>query len=141
MRYVLPIVAFFGGGVLVGGAYAAFVTLIKVFPRLLQFTDTFKYQIFYKYLFIISTLIFTLVYFLNFNIKTGLIGAIFGGFFSGIFLGVFSSALAETLNVVPVISKKFKIKKKLVIVFSSLILGKVCGAFYYFIVLNGGKNG
>lgn len=141
MKNILPIFASFGGGVLVGGAYAAFVTLIKVFPRLLQFTETHKYHTFYKYVFIFSSLIFTLVYFFDFNIKIGLVGTVFAGLFAGIFLGVFSSALAETLNVIPVISKKFKIKKKLEIVFISLILGKVCGAFYYFIILNGGKNG
>lgn len=138
MKYILPIISSFGGGVLVGGAYAAFVTLLKVFPRLLQFTDTHKYLNTYKYIYIISTITFTLVYFFDFQIKIGIVGVIFAGLFSGIFLGVFASALAETLNVMPVMSKKFKFKKRLKIVFLSLVIGKVCGALYYFIILNGG---
>lgn len=138
MKYILPIVSSFGGGVFVGGAYAAFITLIKIFPRLIQFTDTHKYYKLYEYIFMVSTFVFTIIYFSNFNLDIGVVGVIVAGLFSGIFLGVFSSALAETLNVIPVISKKFKIKKKLRIVFFSLMIGKVCGALYYFLILNGG---
>lgn len=141
MKYVLPIVSSFGGGVLVGGAYSAFITLIKTFPRLIQVTDTHKYLKLYESVFIFSTLSFTLIYFSDFSLNLGTTFVIISGLFSGIFLGVFSSALAETLNVMPIITKKFKIKKQLKLVFISLILGKVCGALFYFIYSIGGSNG
>lgn len=137
MKYILPIASSFGGGIFVGGAYAAFITLIKIFPRLIQFTDTNKHYKLYEYIFMLSTFTFTIIYFSNFNVNIGVVGVIIAGLFFGIFLGIFSSALAETLNVIPVISKKFKIKKKLKIIFISLIIGKVCGALYYFIILKG----
>lgn len=139
MKYLISVVSSFGGGVIVGGAYAAFITLINVFPRLIQVTETKKYFKIYEAVFIISTWLFTLVYFYGYNVNLTFIVPI-AGLFSGIFLGMFSSALAETLNVIPVISKKFKIKKQMKLVIISILIGKVCGALYYFIFL-GGSNG
>lgn len=138
MINILALASSFGGGVLVGGAYAAFITLVKVIPRLTQFTETYKYLKFYESIFTCSTILFTIIYFSNFSINIGKIGIIVSGLFYGIFLGIFSAALAETLNVIPVIAKKFKIKKQIIIVFISIVIGKVCGSLYYFIVLIGG---
>lgn len=138
MKYVLAIFSSFSGGLLVGGAYAAFITLLKIFPRLLQFTNTKKYYMGYEYIFMFSSLIFTLIYFFKFKIIIGSIGVVISGLFFGAFLGFLSSALAETLNVLPVISKKFKIKKQMKIVFLAILLGKVFGSIYYFIFGIGG---
>lgn len=138
MKYILAIVSSFGGGLLVGGAYAAFITLLKIFPRLLQFTNTKRYFMAYENIFMISTFIFTLIYFFDIKIIIGRIGAVIAGLFFGSFLGFLSSALAETLNVLPVISKKFKIKKQMGIVFIAILLGKVVGSLYYFIFGIGG---
>ena len=138
MINILALASSFGGGVLVGGAYAAFITLIKVIPRLTQFTETNGYLKFYESIFTCSTILFTIIYFSDFSMNIGRIGIIVSGLFYGIFLGIFSSALAETLNVIPVIAKKFKIKKQIKIVFISIVIGKVCGSLYYFIVFIGG---
>ncbi len=140
MGYLISILSAFGGGAFVGGAYLAFITLIKVFPRLIQLTDTKPYLKLYESIFFISSLLFTLVYFYGYNLKLNKFFSIIPGLFSGIFLGLFASALAETFNVIPVISKKFKIKKQIKLVIFSLLIGKVCGALYYFIIL-GGING
>ncbi len=140
MKYLIPIVSSFGGGVLVGGAYAAFITLIKVFPRLIQLTETKRYLKLYEAIYMTSSWFFTLIYFNGYNVRLGKGFVLFAGLFSGIFLGMFASALAETLNVIPVISKKFKIKKQIKLVMISLLIGKVCGALYYFIIL-GGSDG
>ncbi len=136
MKNILPIISSFGGGVLVGGAYAAFITLIKIFPRMIQLTETKRYLKLYEIIFMLSSWLFTLAYFYGFNIGIKALVPIVG-LFSGIFLGVFSSALAETFNVIPSISKKFKIKKQMKLVILSLLAGKVCGALYYFIFLGG----
>ncbi|TJX14703.1 hypothetical protein E9840_04720 [Tissierella creatinini] len=140
MKYLILISSSFGGGVLVGGAYAAFITLIKVFPRFIQLTETKGYLKLYETIYGISTLIFTIIYFSGYNVELGKGFTLFAGLFSGIFLGMFASALAETLNVIPVISKKFKIKKRIKLVLVAILIGKVCGALYYFIIL-GGSNG
>jgi stage V sporulation protein AB len=138
MKFILLIISSFSGGVVVGGAYAAFITLLEIFPRLLQVSNTKKYYLAYEYIFMLGTFLYTIVYFFDLKIKLGAIGAAICGLSSGIFLGTLSSALAETLNVLPVIAKKFKIKKHMKIAFIAMLLGKVFGALYYFINNIGG---
>lgn len=133
MKNIIPVVSSFGGGVLVGGAYAAFITMLQILPRLIQLTKTRRYLMFYEILLISSSISFTLIYFFEVYLRLNTVFVILFGFFSGIFLGLFSSALAETLNVLPIISKKFKIKKHMKIIFFSLLFGKVSGALYYFL--------
>lgn len=133
MKNIIPVVSSFGGGVLVGGAYAAFITMLQILPRLIQLTKTRRYLMFYEILFISSSISFTLIYFFEVYLRLNTVFVMLFGLFSGIFLGLFSSALAETLNVLPIISKKFKIKKHMKIIFFSLLFGKVSGALYYFL--------
>ena len=52
----------------------------------------------------------------------------------GTFLGLFSSALAEVLNVIPVFSKKFKMKHQLKFIIVALMFGKVAGSLLYWLV-------
>lgn len=138
MKYILPIVTSFSGGIAVGGAYISFVTILGIIPRLIQLTDTTKYKYLYEGLYILGTLGFTILEFSDFYIELGSIIIVIIGLLFGIYVGLFSSALAETLNVLPVISKKFKIKKSMKLVFYALALGKAAGALYYFVFRIGG---
>jgi stage V sporulation protein AB len=133
-KNILSIVAIFGGGVTVGSAAAAFITLLQIVPRLIQITETQDYVKLYQYTMVSGFVLFTFIYFSNFHVGlnkifVGLIGLVFG-----IFIGLFSSALAEVLNVVPVLSKKFKLKDRLKYVIGALLLGKVTGSIYYWLV-------
>ena len=138
MKYILPIVTSFSGGIAVGGAYISFVTILGIIPRLIQLTDTSKYKYLYEGLYILGTIGFTILEFSDFYIELGSIIIVIIGLFFGIYVGLFSSALAETLNVLPVISKNFKIKKNMKQVFYALALGKASGALYYFVFKIGG---
>ncbi|MBU5438225.1 stage V sporulation protein AB [Tissierella sp. MSJ-40] len=133
-KNIFSIVVALGGGITVGSAAAAFITLLQIVPRLIQFTETEEYVKLYQYVTVSGFVLFSFLYFSNFHIGlnkifVGLIGLVFG-----IFIGLFSSALAEVLNVVPVLSKKFKIKDRLKYVIGALILGKVTGSLYYWLI-------
>lgn len=125
--------AAFSSGIVTGGAFAAVMALINFIPRLVNLTESQEYIYTYENLFIAGTILFTLAYFLNFYIVTHIILVIILGLIFGIFLGIFNAALAETLNVIPIISKKFKMKKNLNPIFYSLVIGKVLGSIYYFL--------
>lgn len=141
MVSILSIISSFSGGVLVGGAMAAFVTLIQIFPRFVQLIEKEEYLKFFEDIFVFSSVLFSIIYFSNFSINVGKLMIVIIGLIIGTFLGFFSSALAETLNVLPVIAKKFKIKKRFGLVVIALLLGKTLGSLYYFIILIGGNNG
>lgn len=126
-------IAAFSSGVVTGGAFAAVMALVKFIPRLVNLTETHEQLRMFENLFISGTFLFTIAYFLNFYIQTHVILVIILGLIFGTFLGMFNAALAETLNVIPIISKKFKLKKNLKIIFYSLVIGKVLGSIYYFL--------
>lgn len=138
MKNVLAIISSFSGGVLVGGALTALITLIQVFPRLIQITQTRKYLKIYENMFIVGTFVFSMVYFTDYHIKVGNFIVVILGLVFGTFVGIFGSAIAETLDVLPIISKKFKIKKKFGAIVIALLLGKTLGSLYYFIFFLGG---
>src|SRR5699024_1432499 len=125
--------AAFSSGIVTGGAFAAVMALVRFFPRLISLSETEEELIMYENLFISGTFLFTIAYFLNFYIETYVILIIVLGLIFGTFLGMFNAALAETLNVIPIISKKFKIKKEIGIVFYYLVVGKILGSIYYFL--------
>lgn len=122
-----------GGGIVAGGALAAFITLIKLVPRLVQITETEEYIKLYENTFAAGSIIFTILYFVDSHLGLPNIVAIMVGIIMGSFIGLFSSALAEVLNVIPVLSKKFKIKNELRYIIYALLFGKVFGSIYFWI--------
>lgn len=130
---IIASIAAFSSGIVTGGAFAAVIALVKIFPRIISLTETHEQLNMYENLFISGTFLFTIAYFLNFYIQTHVILVIVLGLIFGTFLGIFNAALAETLNVIPILSKKLKLKKDLKIIFYSLVIGKVLGSIYYFL--------
>lgn len=135
MKKILLILIGFGGGVGVGTAAAAFITILQVVPRLAQLTITNKYIKVYYWSIILGFNIFNITYFsgLHLNINKNI--TIVLGLIYGVFIGLFSSALAEVLNVIPILANKFKVKTKLKYIIFTLMLGKVVGSLYYWIFI------
>ncbi len=121
-------------GITVGSAAAAFLTLLKIVPRLAQVTETGDHIKIFQYIITLSATIFSFIYFSEFNLKLSKYICIPIGLLMGMFLGLFASALAEVLNVVPVFAKKFKVKHELKFIIAALIFGKVAGSLYYWLV-------
>ena len=123
-----------GGGLIVGGAFAAFISMLEIIPRLVHISRTNKYKILYQYAFTFGVIMFTIPYFFDYNIKLNDIAVGLIGLILGTFIGIFSSALAEVLNVIPVMAKKLKLKDDLKIIIYALLFGKVVGSLYYWLV-------
>ena len=132
--HLLIIVIGLSGGLVVGGAYAAFITMLEIIPRLVQISRTKSSKILYQYAYILGVIIFTVLYFtdISFNLNNALVVII--GLIFGTFTGIFSSALAEVLNVIPILSKKFKIKDESKYIVYALLFGKVAGSLYFWLV-------
>ncbi len=123
----------FGGGVTVGSAAAAFLTILKIIPRLVQLSNTRKHIKIYQNVVSISFILFTIIYFSNFYMVFNPTIVMVIGLLYGTFIGLISSALAEVLNVIPVLSKKFKIKDNMKYVIWALMGGKVVGSLYFWL--------
>ncbi|NLK43615.1 MAG: stage V sporulation protein AB [Tissierellia bacterium] len=136
IRYLALILIAFGGGVTVGTATAAFISILQIVPRLIQITNTRDRINLYQSTIIISFILAILVYFGNFSLYLPKIINIPIGFIIGIFVGLLSSALAEVLNVIPILSKKLKVKDSLKYIVWALTGGKVAGALVYWLLLD-----
>ena len=130
---LLLILIGFGGGLTVGSAAAAFITILQIVPRLVQITNTKNQIKIYEFTITLSFVLFVILYFSNFHINLPKIIVMIIGLFCGTFIGLLSSALAEVLNVIPVMAKKLKIKENLRYVIWTLMAGKVTGSLYFWL--------
>jgi len=127
---VLMLIAF-GGGTAVGTAISAFITILEIVPRLSQITKTKEKVIVYQWIMIISSICSVIIYFSNLHLNINRFFIMLIGLVYGIFFGLLSSALAEVLNVIPILAKKLKIKDNLKYIVWALMGGKVFGSLYY----------
>ena len=135
IRYITLITIAFGGGVTVGSAAAAFITLLQVVPRLVQISNT-RYLIkTYESIIVFGFVLFTIIYFSEFHLNLNKYMMIPIGFIYGTFIGMLSSALAEVLNVIPILAKKFKLKNQMSYIMVTLMIAKIVGALYFWIAM------
>lgn len=139
IKSIVLILISFGGGITVGAASAAFITVLGVVPRLAQITDTRNKIKLYEKIIVVSFILSVLTYFFNYTLRLSKYIAIPIGLNYGIFTGLMSSALAEVLNVIPILSKKLKIKDSLKYAIWALMGGKVTGSLIYWLYLKQGR--
>lgn len=135
VRYIIVIIVAFGGGVTVGSAAAAFIAILQVVPRLVQISSTNDHIKTYQYILVTGFVLFTAIYFSDFHLNLSKYMTIPIGFTYGVFIGLLSSALAEVLNVIPVLAKKFKLKNRMTYIMFTLMAGKIAGALYFWILM------
>jgi len=130
--------AFIGlsGGVVVGTAFVAFLTILDIIPRLAQLTGTEKHMRVYEVIMIIAVVTTSLADFLFLKLNIGKIVVVGAGFLMGGFIGLLASALAEVLNVIPVLLGRLDLQNYTKYIFISLASGKVVGSLIDWIFMN-----
>jgi stage V sporulation protein AB len=126
-RIVLVIVGL-AGGFSVGSAFVALLIVLDLIPRLVQLTKAYRRSGMFE-----SAILFGAIYWSCADIfewKMVLPAALllFPAVFQGVFVGMFAAALTEVLNVIPILSKRFKLKKYLFSLLIAMVLGKVTGS-------------
>jgi stage V sporulation protein AB len=128
LSHILLIVAGLAGGFSVGSAFVALLIVLDLIPRLVQLTKAHRRSGLFE-----SAILFGAVYWGCADIF-GWKLALPAGFlllpaiFQGVFVGMFAAALTEVLNVIPILSKRFKLKKYLFSLLIAMVLGKVAGS-------------
>jgi stage V sporulation protein AB len=126
----------YSAGIVIGTAVAAFVTLLQIIPRFVQISDHKECVKLYEWIFVFGVFTFTILYFFNITLNLNKYSSIFFGVIFGAFVGFFASALAEVLNVIPVLCKKLKLNDSVFYLIVSLILGKITGSIFYWLSLS-----
>ena len=117
------------GGLVAAGVFA-FVTMIGVITRLAGGTKTAKYITLYEDLIVVGAVFGNLISLFRFPIPLGQVGLLIFGLFNGIYIGCLSMALAEAVNVIPILTRRIRLKYGMPILLLSLAIGKCLGSFY-----------
>lgn len=128
----------FSSGIAVGAGFIAFITILGVIPRLIQISQAQTYVKVFVASVIFGTLCGTYFSFTPFTFNDSFILLMVFGISHGIFNGMLVAALAEILNVFPILAKRLHLKKYLLSLFMAIIFGKVFGSLFqwlYFVHL------
>ena len=128
IKYVAVSLLGFSNGIFVGGGIVALLTLLDIVPRLAQLTDTYDRIKVYEKIVIIGAVFAAFTSLSGVSINLGKFTVVVVGFFVGVFIGLLASALAEVLNVIPVLIRRFRLEGYASYIIYSLIAGKVLGA-------------
>ena len=120
------------GGIVAAGVFA-FLAIIGIFPRLIGKTHTSSRIWLYETIIILGGILGNIMDIYEFPIGFG--GNLFLGVMGlsvGIFVGCLVMSLAETLQALPVISRRIRLAVGLQYLILSLGIGKMLGALVYF---------
>ncbi|MCC5911624.1 MAG: stage V sporulation protein AB [Clostridiaceae bacterium] len=135
MKYIIVPIIGFSNGIIVGSGIVALITLLDIIPRLAQLTKTYKNTTSYENSIILGATLASLFSLIDIGIDIGALSVIIIGFSMGLFIGLLASALAEVMNVIPVIIRRFSIESYVVYIVTALILGKTLGSFIDWIII------
>ena len=134
MGYAAVVIIGAASGAVIAGAIAAFIVAIGLVTRLAQKTGTQKRVTLYEEAIAAGGIFGALTAFLDFSVNIGrpLMGIL--GFMAGVFYGCLAVSLAETLDVIPIMARRARLKRGLAIFVLCLALGKAAGSLVYFLV-------
>ncbi len=128
-RLLLFIIGLAAGYSVAAGIFA-FVTTIGVVTRLAAFTKTAKNTMLYEDMVLLGGIFGNYIYFYNSSLPLNQLLLGICGIFLGIFVGCLATALAEVLQVFPIIVHRFRLRYGLPFAILMFGLGKAIGSLY-----------
>ena len=119
IRYAMLAIACFASGVAISGGYFAFISMIGIFPKLLEKVKGVRYYLLIECL---------LIYVFKISVPVTWVGYTIICLFGGIFVGCLAGALTEVLNVIPIAARRFSVRRNLPYVIYGLAAGKLVGS-------------
>lgn len=121
-------------GIVVSGGVFALITAIGIVPRLIERTNTQDYITLYENCIIFGGIGGTFISFWPISIPLGSLGLVVIGVANGIFVGNLLVALAEFINVLPIMNRRLKLTGGIAMMIVTLGLGKTVGSLLYWLV-------
>lgn len=124
----------FAGGVAVGIGFVAFLTVLKIIPRLIQLSNTHRYTNTFSYIVVGGVLFGSIISFFDLSFNQHIVVAVLVGLFQGVFNGMLAAAVTEVLNVFPIIFKRIRAEQYVLILLMALVLGKIAGSLFQWLI-------
>ena len=122
-----------GSGAAIAAGIFALITKIGVLTQIAHRTKTGKYVTIYETAVCCGGVMGTLLTIFHFQFTLPITFIGIAGLCYGIFLGCLSTALAETLNVTAVFTRRLKLHTGIPLLVLSMALGKSIGSLIYYI--------
>lgn len=132
MKELIAIVIGFSSGVLVAAGTVTFLAAIGIVPRMAQRTKTQEYIPVYEDAMLLGGVFACISWFPWMRLPIGRIFTALYGLCCGVFVGVLAVALAEVLNVMPILMRRIRLTQGIRWFLLSFALGKVLGTAAYF---------
>lgn len=116
------------GGFAVGSAFVALLIVLDLIPRLVQLTRAYRRAAVFESAILSGALYWSCADFFDLNFAFHESILLLPAVFQGVFVGMFAAALTEVLNVLPILSKRLKLRPYLFWLLIAMALGKVAGS-------------
>ncbi len=134
MRQALAGLLAFAEGAGTGAGWVALLSLLDVVPRLTRLTYT-KHRIrLYEGAILGGAFLAALYDTLGVTLDLPVWTTAAAGFFMGVSVGLLAAALAEVLNVLPIVGRRFQVEHHMPYLVGALILGKTLGSMVQWLV-------
>lgn len=111
----------------------AFLMKIGIYPRMIGASHTIRVLAFYEWMVILGIICGGLYStYPQLTLRVGAWFVVLWGVCAGIYVGCVAAALAEVLNVLPVLFRRLKITSGIPFYMTMMALGKLFGSFFYF---------
>ena len=130
---LLEILLGFSAGFVVSGGVVAFISIIGIIPIMTYRTKTCFAALLYENAIILGSVLGSIYYIWEPPLPNWPLVVIVLLFCFGIFVGVLIVALAEVLDVLPIINRRIHIRKGITLIMLALALGKLVGSLYYWL--------
>lgn len=122
-----------GAGTVLAGGVVAFISIIGIVPLMAYRTKTKHHAALFENVIAVGSIIGSIISIWTVNIRLPIIIVIILSFAFGNFAGVLIIALAEVLDVMPILDRRIKIRKGVALLIYSFAAGKLVGALYYYL--------
>ncbi len=122
-----------GAGLVVAGGVVAFISIIGILPIMAYRTKTTNYMLWYENMIILGSILGSIFTFWEISLPIGPFWESIYAFAYGIFIGVLIIALAEVLDVWPIMNRRVRIRKGVSWLVVAIALGKLLGSLSYWI--------
>ncbi|SHG65737.1 stage V sporulation protein AB [Virgibacillus chiguensis] len=130
LTHLLEALIGFSAGLAVGAGYVAFITILGIVPRLIQLSKTEMFLPIYTACILVGSLFGTYLSFTSVVWNNSVFFIAIWGLLQGIFNGMLAAALAEVLNVFPILYKRIGIEKYLLWLLMAIVFGKIAGSLF-----------
>ncbi|MCM3738814.1 stage V sporulation protein AB [Oceanobacillus luteolus] len=136
--YLIQIFVGFSGGIVVGTGFVAFITVLRIIPRLIQLSKTEKLIKVYIASIILGLIFGTYLSFFDVSWSEPILLLVLWGLFHGVFNGMLAAALTEILNVFPILLRRVRVDGFLLWLLMAVMFGKIIGSLFqwlYFVTV------